>query len=128
MSQGEEGVIHRLAVEDEIAIRGREVDAGHTEGSLERVRPWHGRASGGRARQNGKGVSRGTPAEVDGLSNGGAGQKGRLECLDIISLLRRPLIFLPNVSAQERSIGEKFLLHCELGHLWTGLSPRAAWN
>ncbi len=38
----------------------------------------------------------GTPAEVDGLSNGGAGQKGRLECLYIISLLRRPLIFLPN--------------------------------
>ncbi len=26
-------------------------------------------------------AARGTPAEVDGLSNGGAGQKGRLECL-----------------------------------------------
>ncbi len=42
----------------------------------------------------------GTPAEVNGLSNGGAGQKGRLECLYIISLLRRPLIFLPNARCQ----------------------------
>ncbi len=43
---------------------------------------------------------RGTPAEVDGLSNGGAGQKGRSECLYIISLLRRPLIFLSNAGHQ----------------------------
>ncbi len=44
---------------------------------------------------------RGTPAEVDGLSNGGAGQKGRLECLYIIFLLRRPLIFLTNAGGEQ---------------------------
>ncbi len=50
-------------------------------------------------------VVRSTPAEVDGLSNGGAGQKGRLECLYIISLLRRPLIFLPNASGELLATG-----------------------
>ncbi len=50
--------------------------------------------------------SSGTPAEVDGLSNGCAGQKGRLECLYIISLLRRPLIFLPNDKRQRLVTGK----------------------
>ncbi len=45
----------------------------------------------------------GTPAEVDGLSNGGAVQKERLECLYIISLLRRPLIFLQNAKGERRA-------------------------
>ncbi|MEE8304641.1 MAG: hypothetical protein V3S24_19650, partial [Candidatus Tectomicrobia bacterium] len=48
---------------------------------------------------------RGTPAEVDGLSNGGAGQKGRLECLYICRTLR-----LRRSRQQERGTSGRCLL------------------